>query len=260
MAENTQQAPVTNRGGIWGNNRFQNYYNQYLNTLPLNTVSYDRITTPDVSVDEIANDVNAYLEPQIDTTQKNLRREMRRDYNDIDANIAGRGVSRSTIGLDAKNATYNAGMNALTNAWANYQDELANGVAQRYEQLLARRQAADEQNAKNQFETDKYNSQVLTAQEQLAYQRANEAFARTQPSGGGGRGSSPSTKTETPQKQGYYGTLTAGSTGSSSAFGAQRNQVVRMTDGGGGGKSIKHSTSGSTKVQPVYKSSKKVSK
>lgn len=245
MAENAQQAPVTNRGGVWGNNRFQNYYNQYLNTLPLNTVSYDRITTPDVSVDEIANDVTAYLDPQIDTTQKNLRREMRRDYNNIDANIAGRGVSRSTIGLDEKNATYNAGMSALTNAWANYQDELANGVAQRYEQLLARRQAVDEQNAKNQFETDKYNSQVLTAQEQLAYQRANEAFARTQPKGGGGgKSGSPSTKTETPQKQGYYGTLTAGSTGSSSASGARRNQVVRMTDGGGNSKPKKTTSGG----------------
>lgn len=179
MAENTQQAPVTNRGGIWGNARFQNYYNQYLDTLPLNTVNYDRITAPETSVQELANEVTAYLEPQIETTQKNLRREMRRDYNEIDANIASRGVTRSTIGLDAKNATYNAGMNALSSAWADYQDNLANGVAQRYEQMLARRQAADEQNAKNQLEADKFNSQVLTAQEQLAYERANDAWART---------------------------------------------------------------------------------
>lgn len=186
MAEVTvTQAPAMSRGGDWGDARFNRYYNRYLGELPLNKVSYDSLSTPERNVDELAQEVAAYLDPQLETTAKNLRRQTRQNYNTIDTEGAGRGMSRSTWVTDEKNAAYNAGMQGLADAYNNYNDALVSGVSERYENYLARKQALDQQNQKNQLETDKFNSQILTAQEQLAYDRAAQAWARTQPSGGG---------------------------------------------------------------------------
>lgn len=182
MATATGQAPVSqNSGGNWGNSRFNKYYNRYLNDIPLNTINYNAVSTPDQSVDELAAEVAAYLDPQINTTEKNLRRQMRNNYNDIDANGASKGMSRSTWVTDEKGAIYNAGMDALADAYSNYNSALASGVSERYENYLARRQGIDEQNAKNQLEVDKYNSSVKTALEQKAYERAANAYNWTKP-------------------------------------------------------------------------------
>lgn len=185
MATATGQAPVSNNtpsyGGNWGNARFNKYYNRYLNDIPLNTVDYNALSTQEQSVDELAAEVAAYLDPQLNTTEKNLRRQLRNNYNDIDAGGASKGMSRSTWVTDAKNAAYNAGMDTLADAYNNYGSALASGVSERYENYLARRQGIDEQNARNQLEVDKYNSQVKTAQEQLAYQRAANAYNWTKP-------------------------------------------------------------------------------
>lgn len=178
MAESIQ---LNNRGGSWGDNRFQNYYNRYLSDLPLNTVNYDRLSTQERDVQELAAEQQAYLEPQLDTLQKNTRRSMRNEYNNIDANLAGRNMSRSTVVTDQKNAVYNAGMSTLSNAYSNYMDNLLSGVQQALANQDARRQAIDKQNAANELEARKWNSQIETAQMQNAYQRAAEAYERTKP-------------------------------------------------------------------------------
>ena len=176
----TAQNPSVGRGD-WGNRRFDKYYNRYLNELPKNTVSYDGLSTQNRDVNELAQEVASYLDPQLETTAKNLRRQTRQNYNEIDTEGANRGMSRSTWVTDAKNAAFNGMMQGLADAYNNYNDALVSGVSEQYENYLARRQALDQQNQRNQMETDQFNSQINTAQEQLAYERAAQAYNRTKP-------------------------------------------------------------------------------
>lgn len=176
----TAQNP-SNNVGRWGDKRFQKYYNRYLGELPKNTVNYNALSTQQRSAEEMAQEVASYLDPQLETTAKNLRRQTRQNYNTIDTEGAGRGMSRSTWVTDEKNAIYNAEMQGLADAYNSYNDALVSGVAEAYENQAARQQAIDQQNQKNQMETDQFNSQIETAQEQLAYDRARQAWLRTRP-------------------------------------------------------------------------------
>ena len=79
---------------------------------------------------------------------------------------------------------------------SDYSSTLAEKVSSQYENYLNRKAGIDEVNAGNQIEVDKWNSQVKTALEELAYTRALGELQRNPngrgyvaPSGGGSGGS-----------------------------------------------------------------------
>lgn len=170
------------------NSKLDAFYQSALKALPANTIERAAISTPEQSVDSISEQVRAYLDPYYRNATSKRQAQTQQYKTEIDADATSRGMGASTYVTDMKNrqlVAEAADIAALNNEYAS---TLAQNVAQTYENYLNRKASVDEINADNQIEVDKWNSQVQTALEQLAYTRAMEEYRRAMAASSGGGG------------------------------------------------------------------------
>ena len=190
-------------GMQFANTVLNDYYSKIIKELPADTIERAVISTPEQSVESILEQVRGYLQPQYDASVRQRQEQTKQNQAAIDVDAASRGMTPSTWVTDSKSRQLSAEASDIAGIGSNYTSTLAEQVASRYENYLNRKAGIDEVNAGNQIEVDKWNSQVKTALEELAYTRALGEFQRSPngrgyvaPSGGGdsGGGSSGSGK------------------------------------------------------------------
>lgn len=192
-------------GATVPNEQLNTYYQQYLKTLPRETVTYNPVAVKEQSIDEITNQVNSYLKSYYDSAIRSRQNEAMANRAAIDADATSRGMGASTFVTDAKSRQMNAAASDIANLRGQQGSTLAQQVQTQYQNYLANKLSADTTNAQNQAEIDKWNAQTRYALEELAYARAKEALAMA------GTGSS------------------GGSSGSSSRSGGGDNTGVKIT-------------------------------
>ena len=186
------------------------YYRSIIKELPANTIDRAVISTPEQTTASIAEQVKSYLQPQYDMSVRQRQEQTKQNQAAIDVDSASRGMGASTWTSDSKSRQLMAEASDVANLGSNYTSTLAQQVASQYESYLNRKAGIDEANANNQIEVDKWNSQVKTALEELAYSRALQEYQRSpggrNPSGGtGGGGGSGTNSGYLPMAQ-YRGT------------------------------------------------------
>lgn len=182
-------------GMQFANTVLNDYYSKIIKELPADTIERAVISTPEQSVESISEQVRGYLQPQYDASVRQRQEQTKQNQAAIDVDAASRGMTPSTWVTDSKSRQLSAEASDIADLGSNYTSTLAEQVASRYENYLNRKAGIDEVNAGNQIEVDKWNSQVKTALEELAYTRALGEFQRSPngrgyvaPSGGGGYG------------------------------------------------------------------------
>lgn len=184
-------------GMTFANTVLNDYYSKIIKELPADTIERAVISTPEQSVDSIAEQVKSYLQPQYESSVRQRREQTKQNQAAIDVDAASRGMAPSTWVTDSKSRQLSAEASDIANMSGNYASTLAQQVAAQYDSYLNRKAGIDEVNANNQIAVDKWNSQVKAALEELAYTRALAEFQRSPngrgyvaPSGGGGGGDS----------------------------------------------------------------------
>lgn len=179
-------------GATVPNEQLNTYYQQYLKTLPRETVTYNPVAVKEQSIDEITNQVNSYLKSYYDSAIRSRQNEAMANRAAIDADATSRGMGASTFVTDAKSRQMNAAASDISNLRGQQGSTLAQQVQTQYQNYLANKLSADTTNAQNQAEIDKWNAQTRYALEELAYARAKEALAMagTGSSGGSSGGGS----------------------------------------------------------------------
>lgn len=193
--QSTTTSTTTAAGtGGWSssNKRLDSLYQTAIKTLPANEIERAVISTPEMSLSSITEQVRSYLQPQYDESVRQRQAQTKQYKADIDADAYSRGMGSSTWVTDSKNRQLAAEASDIASLGSAYNANLAQNVAAQYENYLNRKASVDEINAANQIDVDKWNSQVRTALEQLAYERALEEYKRGdgQSSGGGSKRSS----------------------------------------------------------------------
>lgn len=193
----------TSTGMQFANTVLNDYYSKIIKELPADTIERAVISTPEQTVDSIAAQVRSYLQPQYESSVRQRQEQTKQNQAAIDVDAASRGMAPSTWVTDSKARQLTAEASDIADLSGQYSSTLAQQVASQYDRYLNRKAGIDEANAGNQIEVDKWNSQVKTALEELAYTRALGEFQRSPngrgyvaPSGGGdsGGGSSGSGK------------------------------------------------------------------
>lgn len=185
-------------GMQFANTVLNDYYSNILKELPADTIERAVISTPEQTVESITEQVRGYLQPQYESAVRQRQEQTKQNKAAIDVDAASRGMQPSTWVSDSKTRQLNAEASDIADLGSDYTATLAENVATQYENYLNHKAGVDEVNAGNQIEVDKWNSQVKTALEELAYSRALGEFQRSPngrgyvaPSGGdGGYGSS----------------------------------------------------------------------
>lgn len=175
-------------GATVPNEQLNTYYQQYLKTLPRETVTYNPVAVKEQSIDEITNQVNSYLKSYYDSAIRNRQNEAMANRAAIDADATSRGMGASTFVTDAKSRQMNAAASDIANLRGQQVSTLAQQVQAQYQNYLANKLSADTTNAQNQAEIDKWNAQTRYALEELAYARAKEALAMAGTGSGGSSG------------------------------------------------------------------------
>lgn len=205
----TTTTSTTTSGGSGGwsssNKRLDSLYQTAIKTLPVNKIERAVISTPEMSLSSITEQVRSYLQPQYEESVRKRQAQTKQYKADIDADAYSRGMGASTWVTDSKNRQLAAEASDIASLGSSYNANLAQNVATQYENYLNRKASVDEINAANQIDVDKWNSQVLTALEQLAYERALEEYKRgggTASGGGSSSGSGGSSGSGTPNSDG----------------------------------------------------------
>jgi hypothetical protein len=175
-------------GATVPNEQLNTYYQQYLKTLPRETVTYNPVAVKEQSIDEITNQVNSYLKSYYDSAIRSRQNEAMANRAAIDADATSRGMGASTFVTDAKSRQMNAAASDIANLRGQQGSTLAQQVQAQYQNYLANKLSADTTNAQNQAEIDKWNAQTRYALEELAYARAKEALAMAGTGSGGSSG------------------------------------------------------------------------
>jgi hypothetical protein len=175
-------------GATIPNEQLNQYYQQYLRTLPQQTVAYNPVSVKEQSIDEITNQVNSYLKSYYDSAIRSRQNEAMANRAAIDADATSRGMGASTFVTDAKSRQMNAAASDIANLRGQHGSTLAQQVQAQYQNYLANKLSADTTNAQNQAEIDKWNAQTRYALEELAYARAKEALAMAGTGSGGSSG------------------------------------------------------------------------
>lgn len=183
----------TSTGMQFANTVLNDYYSKIIKELPADTIERAVISTPEQTVDSIAAQVRSYLQPQYESSVRQRQEQTKQNQAAIDVDAASRGMAPSTWVTDSKARQLSAEASDIADLSGQYSSTLAQQVASQYDSYLNRKAGIDEVNAGNQIEVDKWNSQVKTALEELAYTRALGEFQRSPngrgyvaPTGGGG--------------------------------------------------------------------------
>jgi len=205
MAETTQTPEYTSLGDT----KLDSYYQSFLKTLPNQQISYNPVQYEEQTVEGIAGQVEKYLRNYYDKSISDRQVQTKQQNAALDVDAASRGMSASTFLSDMKNRQYMAEAADIANLNSDYNATLAQTVQDQYNNYLANKLNVDFNNRQNQLEVDKWNASGRLALEELAYQRALEAYKRAPSSGGGssGRGSGGSNP-PTSTWDAYYDTAT----------------------------------------------------
>ena len=168
----------------FGNSKIDGYYQSFLTTLPNEQISYDPVVLEEQTVDSISGQVEKYLRNYYDKAITQRQAQTVQNNAALDVDAASRGMGTSTYLSDMKNRQLMSESADIAGLNSDYNATLAQTVQDQYNQYLSNKLNVDFTNRQNQLTVDQWNASARLALEELAYQRAQEAYARTRGSGG----------------------------------------------------------------------------